>query len=142
MRQLIDNLVENALKYSPADSEVLVRAWRDGDAAHITVTDRGIGIPAADLPNLFDRFHRGSNVDDRRFQGLGLGLYICRAIVEEHGGQLSAESELGKGSTFHVVLPALPVAALDLEDPAPAAGLDAAPLEPIGPEAAGSGASA
>ncbi len=141
VRQLLDNLIENAVKYSPAESEVLVRTWREGDAAHLSVTDHGIGIPAADLPRLFDRFHRGSNVDDRRFQGLGLGLYICRAIVEEHGGEISAQSELGMGSTFHVVLPALPIAALDLE-PIPAARLEAPPLEPLNPEAAGSGANA
>jgi signal transduction histidine kinase len=142
LRQLIDNLVENALKYSPVESEVLVRAWREGDAAHISVTDQGIGIPPADLPSLFDRFHRGSNVDDRRFQGLGLGLYICRAIVEEHGGHISADSELGRGSTFHVVLPALPTVALDLDAPLPAADLEPPPIEPINPEAAGSGANA
>ncbi len=128
VQQLLENLIENALKYSPAESEVLVRAWQEGDTAHLSVTDHGIGIPAADLPRLFDRFHRGSNVDDRRFQGLGLGLFICRAIVEEHGGEISAESELGTGSTFHVVLPALPMPALD--------------LEPINPEAAGSRANA
>ncbi|MDP9244486.1 MAG: ATP-binding protein [Chloroflexota bacterium] len=142
LRQLLDNLVENALKYSPTKSEVLVRARRDGNSAHISVSDHGIGIPAADLPNLFDRFHRGSNVDDRRFQGLGLGLYICRAIVEEHGGQISAESELGRGSTFHVVLPAFPIAAFELGDPLPAAELEAPSIEPMNPEAAGSGANA
>ena len=142
LRQLIDNLVENALKYSAAESEVLVRAWREEEVAHITVADGGIGIPAADLPYLFDRFHRGSNVDDRRFQGLGLGLYICRAIAQEHGGEISAESELGQGSTFHVVLPALPVPELDLEETGPALGTESASIEPIGPEAAGSGASA
>ena len=141
VQQLLDNLIENALKYSPAESEVLVRAWQEGDTAHLTVTDHGIGIPAADLPRLFDRFHRGSNVDDRRFQGLGLGLFICRAIVEEHGGEISAESELGMGSTFHVVLPALPMPAPDLE-PIPPAQPEVPLVEPISPEAAGSGANA
>jgi signal transduction histidine kinase len=142
LRQLIDNLVENAVKYSPVEGEVVVRAWREGDVAHLSVTDHGIGIPAADLPQLFDRFHRGSNVDDRRFQGLGLGLYICRAIVEEHGGQISAESELGIGSTFHVTLPALPTMALDLDHPLPAVELEPPAIEPLNPEAAGSSANA
>lgn len=142
IRQLIDNLVENAVKYSPEGSEVLVRAWRDEETAHISVTDHGIGIPPADLPNLFNRFHRGSNVDDRRFQGLGLGLFICRAIVEDHNGEISAESEVGKGSTFHVVLPALPAVARGVEDRAPVAELESRSIEQIGPEAAGSGANA
>jgi signal transduction histidine kinase len=69
------------------------------------VTDRGIGIPAGDLPQIFERFHRGSNVDDRQFAGMGLGLFICKGIVEQHGGRISVESRLGAGSTFHVVLP-------------------------------------
>ncbi|MDQ2941788.1 MAG: ATP-binding protein [Chloroflexota bacterium] len=142
VRQLIDNLVENAVKYSPAGGEVLVRAWREDDAAHISVSDHGIGIPPADLPNLFNRFHRGSNVDDRRFQGLGLGLFICRAIVEDHDGEISATSEVGEGSTFHVVLPALPASGRGLDHPLQAADLERGTVEPISSEAAGSGANA
>jgi signal transduction histidine kinase len=104
--QLLDNLLENAVKYSPDGGEVRVALWRENDTAHLTVTDNGIGIPAADLPRLFDRFHRGGNVDDRRFAGLGLGLFICHGIVEQHGGSISATSPgPGRGSTFHVVLP-------------------------------------
>jgi signal transduction histidine kinase len=103
--QVLENLVENAVKYSPDDSEVRVTvAQRDGEA-FIDVTDRGIGIPAGDLPQIFERFHRGSNVDDRRFAGMGLGLFICKGIVEQHGGRMSVESRVGAGSTFHVVLP-------------------------------------
>jgi signal transduction histidine kinase len=72
----------------------------------ITVTDRGIGIPQRDLTHLFDRFHRGSNVDDRRFAGMGLGLFICKGIVEQHGGRIWATSPgADGGSTFHVALP-------------------------------------
>jgi signal transduction histidine kinase len=69
------------------------------------VADSGIGIPAADLPHIFERYHRGTNVDDRRFAGLGLGLFICRGIVEQHDGRIWATSALGQGSTFHVSLP-------------------------------------
>jgi signal transduction histidine kinase len=112
VRQLVENLVENALKYSPRGEGVLVRVWQDADAAgggpeqaHVAVLDHGIGIPAQDLPNVFERFHRGRNVDDRRFAGLGLGLYICKGIAEQHGGRIWAESTPGMGSTFHVVLP-------------------------------------
>jgi signal transduction histidine kinase len=69
------------------------------------VSDRGIGIPPADVDRLFERFHRGENVDDRRFAGMGLGLYICRGIAEQHGGWIRAEPRNPGGSTFHVALP-------------------------------------
>jgi signal transduction histidine kinase len=103
--QVVENLVENAVKYSPEESEVHIDvAQRDGEA-FIDVTDKGIGIPASDLPQIFERFHRASNVDDRRFAGMGLGLFICKGIVEQHGGRIWVESRVGGGSTFHVVLP-------------------------------------
>ena len=105
IRQLIENLIDNAVKYSPAGGDVRVRVWTENGEAHLTVSDEGIGIPRADLPAIFDRFQRGTNVDDRRFTGLGLGLYICRGIAEAHGGRLWALSQPGRGSTFHVVLP-------------------------------------
>ena len=105
VEQLVQNLVENARKYSPERTGIAVKVWQENGEARLTVRDHGIGIPPADLPHIFDRFSRGSNVDDRRFHGMGLGLFICRGIVEEHGGRIWAESELGKGSTFHVALP-------------------------------------
>jgi signal transduction histidine kinase len=105
IRQLLENLVDNAAKYSPRGSAVRVEVWREGDLAHLAVHDEGIGIPPDDMPSLFERFHRGSNVDDRHFAGLGLGLYICQQIVLQHGGRIWAESTLGRGSTFHVELP-------------------------------------
>ena len=89
--QLLENLMENAIKYSPAGGPVQVRIWSEGGWNHLTVTDRGIGIPEEDLPNVFERFHRGKNVDDRRFAGMGLGLFICRGIVEQHGGRIWVE---------------------------------------------------
>jgi signal transduction histidine kinase len=105
IEQLVENLVENAKKYSPNATPVDVAVWQENGEARITVIDRGIGIPAADLPRVFERFSRASNVDDRKFHGMGLGLYICRGIVEEHGGRIWVESQVGKGSTFHVALP-------------------------------------
>lgn len=103
--QLLENLVENAIKYSPVGGEVRIAIRAEAESVEVTVADRGIGIPEADLPNLFARFHRGANVDDRQFAGMGLGLYICRGIVAEHGGQIRVTSVLGQGTTFHVMLP-------------------------------------
>jgi signal transduction histidine kinase len=106
VRQLIENLIENGVKFSPNGGPVQIRVWREGSKVRLSVTDSGIGIPAAEIPHLFERFNRGSNVDDRRFAGLGLGLFICHGIVEQHGGRIWVESRLGRGSTFHVELPA------------------------------------
>ena len=105
IEQLVDNLVENGLKYSDGGSKVEIRAWSEPGEIRITVRDHGIGIPAADLAHVFDRFHRASNVDARTYAGIGLGLYICRGIAQEHGGRIWVESAVGQGSTFHVALP-------------------------------------
>jgi signal transduction histidine kinase len=105
VEQLLQNLIENAKKYSPEQTPIKIRVWQEDGEARLDVEDSGIGIPAADLPRIFERFSRASNVDDRRFHGMGLGLFICRGIVEEHGGRIWVESEVGKGSTFHVALP-------------------------------------
>jgi two-component system sensor histidine kinase VicK len=105
IEQLLEHLPENAVTYSPQGGTVTLRLWQDEGIAHLTVADQCIGIPTGDLPYLFDRFHRGANIDDRRFPGWGLGLSICRRIVEQHGGQISVSSREGEGSTFHVTLP-------------------------------------
>ena len=108
LEQLLANLLENAVKYSPDGGEVRARVWREGELARLSVSDQGIGIPAADLPHVFERFHRGANVNDRRFAGMGLGLYICQGIVEQHGGRIWATSAPGQGTTFEVALPLEP----------------------------------
>ena len=105
IRQLLDNLIENALKYSPGESPVVVRVGREGDEVGLSVTDHGIGILPEDIPHVFERFRRGGNVDHRRFGGIGLGLFICHGIVEQHGGRIWVESVPGKETTFHVRLP-------------------------------------
>jgi signal transduction histidine kinase len=106
IEQVFENLVDNAVKYSQESSPVRIRLdQRDGQAL-VDVSDEGIGIPAQDLPQVFERFHRASNVDDRRFAGMGLGLFICKGIVEQHGGRIWVESRVGAGTTFHVALPA------------------------------------
>ncbi|HEU4328874.1 MAG TPA: ATP-binding protein [Roseiflexaceae bacterium] len=109
--QLVENLIENAIKYSPQGGPVRVSVRQDERGIHLTVSDCGIGIPSEDLPLLFSRFHRGTNVDDRRFPGMGLGLFICKGIVEQHGGQIVVNSRLGEGSTFEVTLPLAPARA-------------------------------
>ena len=110
--QVVNNLIENALKYSPQQTPVLVDIWRDGSEARLSVHDEGIGIPTEDQPLVFERFHRARNVDDRKFAGMGLGLYIARGIVEQHGGRIWVESAPGAGSTFFVGMPAVDPAAL------------------------------
>ncbi|MBI3977771.1 MAG: GAF domain-containing protein [Chloroflexi bacterium] len=108
IRQLFVNLIDNAVKYSPNGGAVRLEVRKRGSKAHLALADGGIGIPPEDLPHVFDRFYRAKNVDDRQFAGMGLGLFICRGIVEEHGGKIWATSMPGQGSTFHVVLPAAP----------------------------------
>ncbi len=103
--RLIDNLLNNAVKYSPDGGEIILRLWSDGNDAHLTVRDHGIGIPEDDVPQVFDRFQRARNVEGASLRGVGLGLFICREIVEAHGGSISVTSQVGRGSEFHAVLP-------------------------------------
>jgi len=103
--QVVENLVENAVKYSPYGGEVTMRVHQEAGEARLSVADRGIGIPPQDLPLIFERFHRAANVNDRTHAGMGLGLFICRGIVEQHGGRIWATSEPGKGTTIDVALP-------------------------------------
>jgi signal transduction histidine kinase len=105
IEQVIDNLVANALKYSDDPLPVVLRLWREVDSAHIEVRDQGIGIPAGDLERIFERFQRASNLASDDLAGIGLGLFICRGIVEGHGGRIWGESVLAVGTTIHVVLP-------------------------------------
>ena len=104
IERVVQNLLSNAVKYSPDGGEVLVRVRTVGDRAVVTVSDRGIGIPPAELERIFARFYRGSNVTTH-ISGTGIGLTLVRQIVEQHGGNVSVESEPGRGSTFRVALP-------------------------------------
>ena len=114
LQRAFGNLLDNAFKYSPHHTEVVVTVgYADGDGqrwAQVSVEDHGIGIPTADLPFVFDRYHRGANVVDRT-AGEGIGLASARQLVESHGGRVTAMSQEGVGSTFTMSLPAAPVPA-------------------------------
>jgi len=105
MRQVVDNLLSNAIKYSAEGTEIEVCVAVENGSVLTSVTDAGIGIPRDEIPQLFERFHRARNVSSRYYGGLGLGLYIARAIIEAHGGAITVDSEEGQGSTFTMRLP-------------------------------------
>ena len=105
MREIIDNLIGNAVKYTPAGGSIYVNVRGDGNSVLINVTDTGIGISNEDLPHIFQKFYRSDNSDTRVIGGTGLGLYIVKKRVEAMGGRIWAESAFGEGSTFYVSLP-------------------------------------
>jgi len=105
MFQLLDNLVSNAIKFTPEGGRVEVRLLERSSRVRLEVADTGIGIPDEDKARLFERFFRASSATERHIQGTGLGLYIACAIAEAHGGTIDVESELGRGTTFCVELP-------------------------------------
>jgi signal transduction histidine kinase len=103
LERVVTNLVGNALKYSDPGHEVRVGARRSGAFVEVHVSDRGVGIGPEDLPHVFERFYRGRLTS--RSEGLGLGLFIVRTLVEAQGGTVRAESRVGEGSTFTFTLP-------------------------------------
>jgi two-component system NtrC family sensor kinase len=104
LRQLVDNLLGNAIRYTPVDGEIQISLRSKNNQVILQVQDTGPGIPHSDQPYIFDKFYRGSNVE-KKIPGSGLGLAIVKSIVENHQGRVWVESTLGKGSTFTVVLP-------------------------------------
>jgi signal transduction histidine kinase len=123
LEQVIHNLLQNAVKYTPDGGPIIVTLVKEDRQARFAVTDQGIGIPADELPQLFDRFFRAVNVEMHRIDGMGLGLYIVRRVVEAHGGDVQVTSELNSGSTFTVNLPLIPqVDGLPDGEPAETAG--------------------
>ena len=116
LAQVIHNLVQNAIKYSPDGGAITVSLRRDERQVELSVRDEGLGIPASSLPQLFNRFYRASNIDPQ-VAGMGLGLFVVREIITLHGGTIAVESTVGVGSTFIIRLPyvddvALPEAAI------------------------------
>ncbi|MBI4318585.1 MAG: HAMP domain-containing histidine kinase [Chloroflexi bacterium] len=104
VEQVLLNLLTNAIKYSPDGGEIRVTLTEDGDKAVISVRDQGIGIAAADLPNIFQRFYQPAK-REIEVESTGLGLHICKGIVEAHGGKIWVESSPGEGSIFYFTVP-------------------------------------
>ena len=105
IEQMVYNMLQNAVKYSPHGGHIDVRIEQQAQAVVLTITDQGIGIPAASLANLFTQFYRGNNVQSEQINGMGLGLYVVHQIVQAHGGTIEVASEEGQGSTFRISLP-------------------------------------
>ena len=110
LREIINNLIENAVKYTEAGGSIWVNVRADGDNALINVTDSGIGISPDNLTHIFQKFYRADNSATRTVGGTGLGLYIVKQRVEAMGGKVWAQSSFGEGSTFYVSLPRIPEA--------------------------------
>src|SRR5437868_2568753 len=107
LREVFDNLLDNALKYSNKGGEIHLRAERRGNEIALSVSDNGIGIAPEDLPRIFERFYRADKARSRELGGTGLGLSIVKHIAQLHGGSIEAKSEPGKGATIRLLLPAV-----------------------------------
>jgi two-component system sensor histidine kinase KdpD len=105
IRQVLDNLIDNAIKYSGEESSVVIEAEQIDRELYIRVTDEGIGIPPEDIERVFDRMYRAEQRLTHGSKGLGLGLSVCKGMVEAHGGHIWVESQVGVGSTFCFTLP-------------------------------------
>jgi signal transduction histidine kinase len=104
IKQVLLNLLNNALKYNDPNGSIIIKSWSDDERITISVQDTGLGIPKKDLPHIFEKFYRVQQTA-KNISGTGLGLSICKRIIEGHNGNIHVESELGKGSTFIFDLP-------------------------------------
>jgi signal transduction histidine kinase len=107
MEEVFTNLVSNAINYSPDGGEVTVSGVSHGEYLEVRVQDTGIGIEAEELPKIFDKFYRIKHPRTRQVIGTGLGLSLVKGLVEAHRGTVEAESELGRGTVFRVLLPSV-----------------------------------
>lgn len=105
LRQVLDNLISNAIKYSPNGGSIVVGGTVDANSVTVYVRDQGVGLTDTDRERVFERFYRVDDALSRRTQGTGLGLYLARAIIEAHGGVIGVDSQPGAGATFHFTLP-------------------------------------
>ncbi len=103
--EVICNLLDNAIKFTPSGGKIAIRAWDEVPNVHLTVSDNGIGIPADIVPKLFTRFYQVDASTARKYGGTGLGLYITKTIIDAFNGEIWIESEVGKGTTVHILLP-------------------------------------
>ena len=117
LEQVLNNLLTNAIKYSPGGGPIAVEVARVDEGVRIAVSDRGIGVPEKELDAIFGLFYRSPDRAARDAAGMGLGLYISREIVARHGGRIWVESVPSQGSTFYVLLPQMPVGATRAESP-------------------------
>jgi two-component system phosphate regulon sensor histidine kinase PhoR len=106
--QVFVNLLDNAIKFSRANGEVLIEVQGVDGKARITIADSGIGIPSEDLPRIFERFYRVDKARSREVGGTGLGLSIVKHVVEQMGGSVTVDSRLGEGSRFTIVVALVP----------------------------------
>jgi PAS domain S-box-containing protein len=105
LEQVLNNLLSNAIKYSPKGGPIRITGRATGDEAVVTVTDQGIGIPFEEQPHIFESFFRGSREYQQQTSGAGLGLYLAKAIIEAHGGEIWVDSNPGEGAAFSFALP-------------------------------------
>jgi len=105
LKQLFRNLIGNAIKYSPQGGKIMIVACVEKENIQVDIQDTGFGIPAADLPFIFDRFYRVRNGKNNEMEGNGLGLAIVKSVIDQHGGQINVESDVDKGTRFSISLP-------------------------------------
>lgn len=115
LRRVLDNLLGNAVKFTPAGGTITVRLWREGEHVVLEVSDTGVGIPPEQLGRIFERFYQVNGSIKRRYGGVGLGLALVKELTETYGGHVSVESQVGRGSTFTVTLPIYTGAATDYQ---------------------------
>lgn len=107
LRRVFDNLVSNAFKFTPEEGTVTLRVWGQGNHIYIEVADSGVGIPAEKIHRIFERFYQIDGNMTRQYAGTGLGLALVKEIIEAHRGEVSVTSQLGEGTTFHIILPTI-----------------------------------
>jgi two-component system phosphate regulon sensor histidine kinase PhoR len=108
IEQVVGNILDNAIKYSPHGGQVTIRLEEQNGIYQISIIDEGIGISQEYFDHIFERFYRVYNTSSHQYSGIGLGLYVARAIVDGHGGRIWFTDNQGMGSTFHFTLPARP----------------------------------